>query len=243
MAERKTAMVLAAGRGRRMAPLTDSTPKPLLEVAGKPLIAHHLSALERAGCERVVVNTAYLGAKVRDFLAARKSACVARQGPPLEVIALDEGPEPLETGGGIVHALPWLSDEFVVVNGDVLTTLDFAPLVASALAVGRDAHLVLVDNPTHNRTGDFALDAAGTVRCATEALASTTLTYSGIARLHKRLFVGQPAAGVAFPLGPILFAAAQRGCVSGEHFRGKWVDVGTPARLAEANAIGQTLNR
>ncbi len=243
MAGCTTAMVLAAGRGKRMAPLTDSTPKPLLMVAGRPLIEHHLVALERAGCKRVVVNTAYLGSQVRDYLAGRTPAREQGQDPPLEVIALDEGPEPLETGGGIVHALPWLTDEFVVVNGDVLTTLDFASLLATTLGDGREAHLVLVDNPAHNQKGDFALDGAGTVRPATDQVARTTLTYAGVARLHKRLFVGQPAVGTAFPLGPILFAAAARGCVSGEHFRGEWVDVGTPDRLAEANAIGQSLNQ
>ena len=241
-AGRATAMVLAAGRGKRMAPLTDRTPKPLLEVAGKPLIEHHLLALERAGCTRVVVNTAYLGAQVRAYLGARTPPCESRHGPRLEIIALDEGPEPLETGGGIVHALPWLGDEFVVVNGDVLTTLDFASLLATPLGNGRDAHLLLVDNPGHNACGDFALDAAGTVRTAADLPAGSTLTYAGIARLHKRLFFGQPAAGAIFPLGPILFAAADRGHVSGEHFRGEWIDVGTPDRLAQANAIGQSLN-
>lgn len=214
------AMILAAGKGERMRPLTLHTPKPLLRAAGVPLIEYHVRALAQAGFTELVINHAWLGQQIEDYLGDG-----ARFG--VHIAWSPEG-EPLETGGGIRQALPLLGDApFLVVNGDVWLDYDFARLRRPLAGL---AHLVLVDNPAHHPRGDFHL--AGTeVRDEGEP----RLTYSGLAVLHPTLFEGQ-AAG-AFKLAPLLRQAMGRGLVGGEHFRGRWVDVGTPERLAEVDRL------
>lgn len=230
-------MVLAAGLGRRMAPLTDHTPKPLLSVGGRALIDHHLMALSNAGCTRVVVNTAHLGGQVRAHVTAWGAAQrAAPDGRALDVRAIDEGPKPLETGGGIVNALDALgAEEFVVVNGDVFTDFDFHTLVTGRLDDSCDARLVLVPNPGHHPRGDFTLMPGGILARATEA--GGAYTYAGIARLHRRLFDQSPPVGEHFPLAPLLYASADAGRLRGERFDGTWIDVGTPERLLEADRV------
>lgn len=211
------AMILAAGKGERMRPLTLHTPKPLVEVAGVPLIVYHIEALAKAGFDELVINHAWLGERIEAYLGDG-----SRYGVSIRYSA--EG-EPLETGGGIFKALPLLGDEpFVVVNGDVWTDYSFATLPRRLEGL---AHLVLVDNPAHHPDGDFHL-AGGRV---SEAGGGERLTYSGLAVLHPALFEG--CAPGAFKLAPLLRAAMARGQVSGERHAGRWVDVGTLERLAE----------
>lgn len=220
------AMILAAGRGERMRPLTDATPKPLLQVGSQPLIGWHLKHLAAAGAREVVINHAWLGRQIETALGDGADYGVRLAYSP-------EAP-PLETAGGIAHALPLLGDApFVVVNGDVLTDIDFAPLLSDIAAqldgVTRLAHLVLVDNPPHNPAGDFALENGRVVD-------ARALTFSGIGVYHPALFAGvdpdQPAR-----LAPLLKAAMAAGRVSGEHHRGLWLDVGTVERLDDARRI------
>ncbi len=211
-------MLLAAGRGERMRPLTDHTPKPLLQVGGKALIEWLIEGLVRAGILDLVINHAHLGERIEQALGDG-----SRWGARIRYSAEGAG-RALETGGGIYRALPLLGDApFLVVNADIWTDLDFARL---ALPAGSLAHLVLVDNPAHHPGGDFHL--AGD---RVSAAGQPRLTFSGIGIYHPRLFADcQPG---AFPLGPLLRAAMPRGSVSGAHHPGRWVDVGTPARLAE----------
>lgn len=214
------AMILAAGRGERMRPLTEHTPKPLLRAGGRALIEHHLVRLAQAGFRDVVVNHAHLGAQVPAALGDGGAY-------GLRIHYSDEGDEPLETGGGIFKALPLLGQgPFLVVNGDVWCD---HPLAAHALAAADLAHLVLVDNPEHHSSGDFAL-TNGRVANAGAA----RLTFSGIGIYRPELF--RDCAPGKFPLAPLLRAAAEAGQVSGEHYRGRWRDIGTPARLAELDA-------
>lgn len=216
------AMILAAGKGERMRPLTLRTPKPLLPVAGIPLIEYHLQALAKAGVEEVVINHAWLGQQIEDALGDG-----SRFGVGIRYSA--EG-EPLETAGGILKALPLLGSEpFVLVNGDVFTDYDFNTLRAPLKGL---AHLVLVDNPEHHPDGDFAL-YEGEVRV--QAHGQLRLTYSGIAVLHPQLFDGCPPG--PHKLAPLYRDAMALGQVSGEHFQGLWVDVGTHERLAEAERL------
>ncbi|MGI9309037.1 MAG: N-acetylmuramate alpha-1-phosphate uridylyltransferase MurU [Gammaproteobacteria bacterium] len=208
------AMILAAGRGERMRPLTDKTPKPLLQVGERSLIDYHLSALAVAGIQDIVINTAWLGAQIRDSLGDGSRFDVNIQ-------YSDEGDTALETGGGICHALPLLGDApFWLVNGDVWCNYTFD----STLAKGDLGHLVLVPNPAHNRTGDFALLNGRIGNTAAERH-----TYSGIAILRPELFDSYED-GI-FPLAPLLRQAADAGRLSGELFGGEWSDVGTPERL------------
>lgn len=214
------AMILAAGKGERMRPLTLTTPKPLLSAGGKPLIVHHLEHLERAGFREVVINHAWLGDQIEYTLGSGE-----RFGLSLEYSR--EG-EPLETAGGIVRALPLLtasgSDWFLVINGDIWT--DF-PLALLEPEPDRDAVLVVTDNRPHHPEGDFYLLESG-------ELASdgpSKVTFTGISLLHRRLFAGlDDSAG---KLGPILRRAMARGRVAGRYHGGGWVDVGTPERLRE----------
>jgi len=209
------AMLLAAGRGERMRPLTDDTPKPLLEAGGRALIDYHLYALRRAGVTAVVVNLSWHAGKLRTHLAA-----AARLG--LELHFSDEGPVPLETGGGIHRALPWLGpDAFLVVNADVWS--DF-PLETLTLPAGSLAHLVLVPNPGHHPGGDFALRDDGII-----GETGPRLTYSGMGVFHPALFEG--CAAGRFPLKPLLDRARSAGRLSGQAWEGNWFDVGTPLRL------------
>ena len=213
------AMLLAAGRGERLRPLTDSTPKPLLEVRGEPLIGWHLRALARAGVREVVINLAWLGGQIRARVGDG-----ARYG-----LAVQYSPEPegaLETGGGIFQALPLLGPgPFLVVNGDTHTDIEFARL---AIAPGELAHLVLVPNPAHHPRGDFAL-RDGLVQAEGEP----RLTYSGVGVYRPELFAGcQPG---RFPLLPLLDKAIAARALGGELHAGAWTDVGTVERLAALN--------
>ncbi|RRQ22335.1 N-acetylmuramate alpha-1-phosphate uridylyltransferase MurU [Thiohalobacter thiocyanaticus] len=212
------AMILAAGRGERMRPLTDHTPKPLLPVAGRALIDYHLEALARAGLHEVVINHAHLGTQIEAAIGSG-----SRHG-----LRISYSPEPegaLETGGGILQALPKLGPEpFVVINGDIWTDYDYARLPQTLEGL---AHLVLVDNPPQHPDGDFHLHSDGRVHEA----GGERLTFSGIGVYHLELFTGcEPG---RFPLAPLLRRAIAAGRVSGEHFAGRWFDIGTPQRLRE----------
>jgi MurNAc alpha-1-phosphate uridylyltransferase len=212
------AMILAAGRGVRMRPLTDTTPKSLLVAGGKPLIVWQLEKLARAGFAEVVINHAHLGHMIEAALGdGSRFGLSIRYSPE---------PEALETAGGIARALPMLgTDPFLVINADVYTDYDFSAFLELQLE-DRLAHLVLVDNPPQHPRGDFALEA-GRVRETGERL----LTFSGIGVYAPRLFGGIPAkAKVA--LAPILRKAMAADRVSGEHYRGRWQDIGTAERLA-----------
>jgi len=216
------AMILAAGKGERMRPLTLTTPKPLVRAGGVPLIEYHLQALAAGGFTDVVINHAWLGQQIEDYLGDGSRYGLSIQYSP-------EG-EPLETGGGIFRALPLLGDEaFVVVNGDIWTDYDFRALRQPIAGL---AHLVLADNPAHHPNGDFIL-VDGQVRDADAD--AQTLTYSGIAVLHPQLFEGCSAG--AFKLAPLFRKAMAAGQVTGERLEGQWVDVGTYERLAEAEAL------
>lgn len=210
------AMILAAGRGERMRPLTETTPKPLLRVGEHALIEYHLYALARAGIRDIVINHSWLGQQIVDQLGDGQRYGVS-------IVYSAEGEPPLETAGGIIQALPLLGDApFMLVNADIWTDYDFRQL--PQVLVGK-AHLVLVDNPQHHAGGDFALDA-NSVRNEGDKL-----TYSGIGVYSPALFAGLPV-GVR-PLAPLLRAAIDRGEISGEWYRGQWWDVGTPHRLQE----------
>ncbi len=217
------AMILAAGRGERMRPLTDATPKPLLLAGGKPLIVWHIEALVRAGIRDLVVNHAHLGRMIEAALGDG-----ARFGAR---IAWSPEAEALETAGGIANALPLLGDgPFLVVNGDIACDCDFAPLAARAQtlrASGLLAHLLLVPNPPHHPQGDFVL-REGRVVSGNEG----RLTFSGIGLYEPALFAGI-ARGARARLAPLLRAAMDEGRVGGELHGGRWLDVGTPERLAQ----------
>jgi MurNAc alpha-1-phosphate uridylyltransferase len=227
------ALVFAAGRGERMRPLTDATPKPLLLAGGKPLIAWHLERLAAIGVRDVVVNTSWLAARFPETLGDG-----AQWG--LRIRYSHEGDEPLETGGGMLNALPLLGEDepFLLVNGDVWTDYDFAKLPREPAGL---AHLVMVDPPAHATHGDFALDDHGIVR----EDGPRRLTYSGIGVYRPQLLeswrdvVGTFDAGAGRPkfrLAPILRARMTEGAITGEHHRGRWTDVGTPKRLAQLDA-------
>jgi MurNAc alpha-1-phosphate uridylyltransferase len=221
-----TAMILAAGRGERMRPLTDHTPKPLLVVGGKPLIVWHIEHLHAAGFSRIVINHAHLGQQIEAALG-NGAAFGVSIGYSREVSAL-------ETAGGIATALPLIeNDTFAVINADIYCEFDFGRLAEplARLAAGHDeAHLVLVDNPPQHPNGDFVLDG-GRVLPAPPHADHARLTFSGIGVYHRALFA-DTAAGVKAPLAPLLRRAIDAGRVSGEHYVGCWEDVGTPARLA-----------
>jgi MurNAc alpha-1-phosphate uridylyltransferase len=215
------AMLLAAGRGERLRPLTDRVPKPLLEVRGRPLIAWHLAALARSGVTDVVINLSWLGGQIRSAIGDGASFGLA-------VRYSEEPPGALETGGGIFQALPLLgSAPFFVVNGDVHTDFDFATL---RLAPDDLAQLVLVPNPEHHPRGDFSL-AAG--RLGREG--ALRHTYSGIGLYRPELFAG--CVPGRFPLLPLLERAIAAGRLGGELYHGAWTDVGTPQRLAALNGV------
>jgi len=209
-------MILAAGRGERMRPLTDACPKPLLPVAGKPLIAHHVERLAASGFRDLVINISYGADQIRAALGDG-----SRYG--LNIRYSLEPPGALETGGGIAQALPLLGEApFAVVNGDIWCDYPIRQLRAVDV---RLAHLVLVDNPDHHTGGDFGLDQ-DTVTLPEPN--RRTLTFSGIGVYRPELFHGIDE--LRFPLGPLLKAAAREELVTGEHYRGAWLDVGTPDR-------------
>ena len=216
------AMILAAGRGVRMRPLTDTTPKSLLAVAGKPLIVWQLEKLARAGFTEAVINHAHLGSMIEAALGHGSRYGIAIRYSPER--------EALETAGGIAFALPLLGTEpFLAINADIYSDYDFAALAGLQLADGL-AHLVLVDNPPQHPRGDFALEA-GRLREG----GTPMLTFSGIGVYSPRLFGGIPA-NAKVPLAPLLRKAMAADRVSGEHYRGRWHDIGTAERLAALNA-------
>ena len=218
----RVAMILAAGRGERMRPLTDRLPKPLLPVRGKPLIEYHLERLAQAGVERIVINLAWLGNMIREALGNG-----SRFGVRIDYS--DEAPQALETGGGVFRALPLLGEgAFLVVNGDVFSDYPFSRAV---LAPGRNAHLVLVPNPPQHPTGDFGLE-----RGLALPDAPVRYTFAGIAAYRREFFAG--CTGGAFPLKPLLVRAMSAGRCSAELYRGLWQDVGTAERLLALNEEG-----
>ncbi|MBF7684555.1 nucleotidyltransferase family protein [Acinetobacter sp. B10A] len=215
------AMILAAGLGTRMRPLTLHTPKPLLKVGGKPLIVWHIENLKRAGITEIVINTAWLPDTLHQALGDGRAFGVH--------ITWSDEPEGLETAGGIIRALPMLGKEnFVLVNGDVWTDFEFKHLLNVQLENAL-AHLLLVDNPPQHQKGDFVL-TDGFAHCIDE-LQLPTLTYSGIAVLSPQLFAGLSEG--KRPLAPLLKMAMQTHQVRAQKLLGQWVDVGTPARLAD----------
>ncbi len=219
------AMILAAGRGERMRPLTDTTPKPLLRAGGAPLIEHHLRRLGSAGVREAVINVSHLGEQVEAYCGDG-----GRWGLSL---SYSREESPLETAGGILQALPLLGDApFLVVNGDIYTDCSFDALLAAGLGPGDLARLVLVDNPPHHPLGDFHLDSRGRVHARQDGLAGRT--YAGVGVYSPQLF-DDLAPGVT-PLRPLLDAAIDAGRMAGEYHGGDWEDVGTPERLAALDA-------
>lgn len=219
------AMILAAGRGERMRPLTDHTPKPLLQAGGKPLIVWHIERLASAGMRDIVINHAWLGQQIEDTLGDGSRYGVRLRYSP--------EPLPLETAGGIVQALPLLGDApFLVINGDIFS--DWQPAqardaTARLQADGLQAWLWMVDNPPHHPQGDFRLGANGRVHDAAQP-DDSALTFSGIGVYAPALFAGLPA-GQPARLAPLLRQAMQQSKVGGQHHDGLWIDIGTPERL------------
>lgn len=216
-------MILAAGRGERMRPLTDSLPKPLLEVGGKPLIVRHIERLSNAGFHDIVINVAHLGHMIMERLGDGKHYGVN--------ISYSQEEAALETAGGIANALDLLgSAPFVVVNSDVYCDYDCSALIQrSSEMPGILAHLVLVDNPAHHPEGDFFFENGRLLTAGHEKL-----TYSGIGLYHPDLFFGIER-GKPAKLAPLLRHAISEGRVTGSLHRGTWIDVGTPERLSELN--------
>jgi N-acetyl-alpha-D-muramate 1-phosphate uridylyltransferase len=214
-------MLLAAGRGERLRPITDTLPKPLVAVAGKPLIVYHLEALARAEIRSVVINLSWLGEKIRATLGDG-----GRYG--VRIAYSEEGPVPLETGGGIHRALPLLGpDPFLVVNSDVWTDMDFSRVLT--LEEGADARLLLAPNPPHHPRGDFGLEGDFVVEREADRF-----TYSGIGMYRPELFAG--CAPGKFPLLPLLERAIAARRLRGQVYRGEWLDIGSPERLAWLDA-------
>lgn len=218
------AMILAAGRGERLRPLTDSCPKPLIPVAGKPLIEYHLERLSEAGFKEVVVNLWYLGDQIRARLGDGQKFGLK--------IMYSVEKELLNTGGGIKQALPLLGEEpFLLVNGDIYTDYPFERLRTVTLGKGKVAHVVLVDNPFYHPTGDFSLDA----EWLTMPQGTKTHTYSGIAVYSPTLYQDSPLG--PFSLVPLLKEAIVKRQVTGEHYQGFWYDIGSQERLQKLEAI------
>ena len=210
------ALILAAGLGSRMRPLTNHIPKPLLKIGEKPLIVWHIERLRDAGFTDIVINVAYLGQQIIDHLGDGSLYGV-------KLSFSDEQNEgALETAGGIVKALPLLSDTFLVVNGDVWTDYPFDNHFT--LSSDSLAHLILIDNPEHNLKGDFSLDGT-----------EEKYTFSGIGYYSKKMFTGMPYGKQA--LAPLLFNAIDMKQLTTEYYGGKWYDIGTPERLMELNSL------
>lgn len=229
-------MILAAGRGERMRPLTDHTPKPLLAVAGKPLIVWHIERLVAAGLRELVINHAHLGQQIVEALGdgSRFGARIAYSA---------ENPA-LETAGGIAYALPLLGEApFAVINGDIYCDYDLSQIPSRTAALtkaGDMAHLVLINNPEHNLKGDFGLahnrvtplPPCHSPLSTLHSPLPTSYTFSGIGIYQPQLFKHIPH-GTAAPLAPLLRAEIAANKVSGEHYNGRWIDVGTPERLQQ----------
>lgn len=210
------ALVLAAGRGERMRPLSDQTPKPLLQANKRSLIEHRLLALKAAGITDCVINISYKGEQIQQALGNGDQL-------GLKIIYSDEGEQALESAGGIIHALPLLGDKpFVVVNADIWTDFDFSTLPKQP---DLSAFLILVDNPAHHLAGDFSIDNNGIINRDGDK----KFTFSGIGVYHPRLFK-RYTPGVRSLL-PVLLDAMQEGQVGGRYYQGRWLDIGTPERL------------
>lgn len=217
-------MLLAAGLGARMRPLTDHTPKPLLPVGGRPLIEHHLLRLAAAGFTDIVINVSHLAEQIEAYLGNGSQFGVS--------ITYSRETLPLETGGGIFRALPLLGAEpFLVLNGDIWT--DF-PLRQLRVVRPRRGHLVMVDNPGHLTHGDFYRGADGVL---SEQGSGARLTYAGLAVFHPDLFAG--CVDGVFPLRPLFIRAMQENLLTSEYYGGQWLDVGTPERLQEADRLAR----
>ena len=215
------AMILAAGRGERMRPLTERIPKPLLEAGGKPLIQYHVEALSAAGIRQLVINHARLGEMIEARLGDGRAY-------GLEISYSAEGETPLDTGGGIKKALALLGqDPFILVNADIWTDFDFSGLPHRPTG---QAHIVLVDNPPHHPRGDFTLQGSSVSEAG-----APRYTYGGIGVFTGELF--ENCRDTVFPLAPLLRRAMGQGRVSGELHCGRWYDIGTPDRLAQLNQI------
>ncbi len=216
------AMILAAGRGERMRPLTDKTPKPLLKVSDKSLIEHHIENLVAIGVTDIVINTAWLSEQFPLALGnGEKYGC--------HLHFSQEEPGALETAGGIQKALSLLKcDEFIVVNGDVWCDYDLNKL-NKGLAKGKLAHLILTHNPAHHPSGDFAISNDGELRNNSADSKENCWTYTGIGLYHAKLF--ESVAQYPAPLGPLLKTAIAQAQISGELHQGEWFDIGTPERL------------
>jgi MurNAc alpha-1-phosphate uridylyltransferase len=218
-------MILAAGRGERMRPLTDTTPKPLLRVGNQPLVERHVVRLSGAGFDRIVINLAWLGEQIRGYLGEG-----TRYGA--SIIYSDESPHALETAGGIFRALPHLgSGPFAVVNGDIYTDFPFETL---GLGAHRDGHLVMVRNPSYLK-GDFGIEHG-----EAQATAAELFTFSGIAVYRPEFFAD--CVDGAFPLKPLMLRSMAAGRCSAQLYEGVWEDVGTPERLAALNGASSSPN-
>ncbi len=213
------AMILAAGRGERMRPLTDKIPKPMLQVNGKPLIQYHIENLVQAGVVDIVINHAFFGEQIEACLGRGKDLGAT-------IVYSAEGDQPLETAGGIVKALPLLGDKpFITVNADIWTDFLFQDLIGEFDGeTNHSAHVILVDNPRHNSKGDFAL-SDGNVLNQGEPM----LTFSGISVFTPEFFKGCVSGSA--PLAPMLRLAISQERVTGSHYQGSWQDIGTPERL------------
>ncbi len=220
------AMILAAGRGERMRPLTDHLPKPLLTVAGKPLIVHHLEKLASIGIREVVINIAYLGHKIREALGDGSRWGLA--------IQYSEEVEPLETAGALLQALPLLGDEpFLLINGDVWTDIDFSEL--TMLPLKGLAYLLFVHNPDHNLSGDYRLDDGYVCKKMNDG--NDAYTFSGMALVSPQLIADYPCQRHVFPLKEVFDYYIDQNQIAGSLYDGAWYDIGTPQRLQYVNQL------
>jgi len=222
------AMILAAGRGERLKPITDSIPKPLIRIGKRSLIEHHIVKLKAHGFDRLVINISHLGNQIEQTLGdGRKYG--------IEIIYSREPREPLETGGGIRQALQYINTEILlVVNGDIFTDFEFRKI---EIDQGTNAHLVMVENPDHNIKGDFRLEKSQVELI--ESGNAHSFTFAGIGYYRRTLFEVQPLG--RYPLLPLLKSEIQKNRVSGEVYRGLWVDVGTKERLQQARKIEKNI--
>jgi MurNAc alpha-1-phosphate uridylyltransferase len=219
----RKAMILAAGLGQRMRPLTDHLPKPMLSAGGKPLLQYHLEALAGAGIREVIINLAYLGDKIRTFVGTGERFGLQ--------VRYSEEPEPLETAGALLHALPLLGDQpFLLVNGDVWSDYPLNTLAGHNLPNDEDAHLLLVPNPEFHPLGDFSPNASGKLENNPDL---QQYTFAGISLIHPRLISSYPKQRQKFPLGEVLRFGITQNRISAEVFKGNWSDVGTPERLIQ----------
>ena len=219
------AMILAAGLGQRMRPLTDTLPKPLIPAGGKPLLQYHLEALAKAGIKDVIINLAYLGEKIRAFAGTGDHFGLH--------IRYAQEPEPLETAGALLNALDLLGEQpFLLINGDVWTDYPLQQLVHHSLKKNEDAHLVLIPNPDFHPTGDFSPNDAGKLE---NNPSLEKFTFAGVSLIHPRLISEYPNKRLKFPLGEVLRYGIELNRITAEVYEGYWSDVGTPERLALLN--------